>query len=190
MVEARVPARDTRGEILDVASELFAERGYDATSLREIAARLGITKAALYYHFRSKDDILRALLEPMVEIVGQLVEQLEAAGDVEGWAAALSWAIGTIFDNVELFRLLERNRHSMEELHERFHELHDQIRLHERVQAAVQGAAAGLAQEVRMYAALGAVTAFDDWAPQLFADGPHDLVQEELRAVVRDILGV
>jgi len=45
---------DTRQRILDVASELFVERGYDATSLREIAERLGVTKAALYYHFASK----------------------------------------------------------------------------------------------------------------------------------------
>ena len=58
-------ARDTRAEILAVATELFIEQGYEATSLREIAERLDITKAALYYHFRSKDDILGALIEPM-----------------------------------------------------------------------------------------------------------------------------
>ena len=49
---------DTRQRILDVALDLFTEQGYDGTSLREIAEQLGITKAAIYYHFESKEDIL------------------------------------------------------------------------------------------------------------------------------------
>ena len=52
---------DTRQRILDVALDLFTEQGYDGTSLREIAEQLGVTKAALYYHFESKEDILMAL---------------------------------------------------------------------------------------------------------------------------------
>ena len=46
---------------MDAALDLFIEKGYDKTSLREIAEQLGFTKAALYYHFASKDDILMAL---------------------------------------------------------------------------------------------------------------------------------
>jgi AcrR family transcriptional regulator len=52
----------TRQRILDVALELFAERGYAGTSVADIAKRLGITKAALYYHFAAKSDILEALV--------------------------------------------------------------------------------------------------------------------------------
>src|SRR5579863_5094691 len=52
---------DTRDRILDVALDLFTDQGFDGTSLREIAERLNVTKAALYYHFESKDDILLAL---------------------------------------------------------------------------------------------------------------------------------
>ncbi|MCG5213742.1 TetR/AcrR family transcriptional regulator [Streptosporangium sp. KLBMP 9127] len=54
---------DTRTRIQRVALELFNEKGYEATSLREIAEELGVTKAALYYHFRSKDDIVASLAE-------------------------------------------------------------------------------------------------------------------------------
>src|SRR5260221_1302530 len=54
---------DTRVRIQQVALELFAEQGYDKTSLREIAERLDVTKAALYYHFKSKEDIVRSLVE-------------------------------------------------------------------------------------------------------------------------------
>ena len=60
---------DTRDHIQAVALELFAERGYDGTSLREIADRLGVTKSALYYHYRSKDEILTSAIE---EFLGEL----------------------------------------------------------------------------------------------------------------------
>src|ERR1700728_2627182 len=58
---AETNPHDTRERILDVALDLFIEKGYDKTSLREIAEQLGVTKAALYYHFKSKQDILMAL---------------------------------------------------------------------------------------------------------------------------------
>jgi AcrR family transcriptional regulator len=181
-------ARDTRGEILEVAAELFTDRGYEATSLREIAERLGITKAALYYHFRSKDDILRALLEPMGVLLGEFVARLERAHDIAGWSDALSWLIDQVFENVTFFNILERNRHTLEQLHETFHELEAHLQLHERVTAAAHAAAASVEEEIRMFAALGAVTAFDDWAPKLLADGPAEVIRRELRAAVNAIL--
>lgn len=57
---------DTSAEIRAVALELFASRGFEQTSLREIAERLGITKAALYYHYSSKDELLGSLIDPLV----------------------------------------------------------------------------------------------------------------------------
>ncbi len=48
----------TRERILHEAEQLFVERGYHATALQEVADRVGITKAALYYHFSSKAQIL------------------------------------------------------------------------------------------------------------------------------------
>ena len=62
---AAAPA-DTRARILDVALKLFSEHGFEGTTLQQIADRLGFTKAALYYHFRSKDDLLQALIAPAV----------------------------------------------------------------------------------------------------------------------------
>jgi len=67
---------DTRRRIQQLALELFTEQGYERTSLREIAERLGVTKAALYYHFKAKEDILTALLE---EWIGPVTEVLEWA---------------------------------------------------------------------------------------------------------------
>lgn len=65
----------TRERILAAALELFAEQGFDGTSLQQIADRLGLTKAALYYHFRSKDDLLAELLIPVLDELEAIVEQ-------------------------------------------------------------------------------------------------------------------
>ena len=68
----------TRERILDVALALFADKGYEATSMREIAEGLGITKAALYYHFDSKAEIVRSMLADTEERVAGLVEWARA----------------------------------------------------------------------------------------------------------------
>jgi AcrR family transcriptional regulator len=64
---------DTRAQIREVALELFAEQGYDKTSLREIAERLGITKAAVYYHFKTKEEILTSLFNEFFAGLDELV---------------------------------------------------------------------------------------------------------------------
>src|SRR5207248_6873055 len=64
---------DTRQRIQTVALELFAEQGYDKTSLREIAERLDVTKAALYYHFKSKEDIVASLVEDYFGQIDELI---------------------------------------------------------------------------------------------------------------------
>src|SRR5690606_10727595 len=64
----------TRERIQQVALELFTENGYEATSLREIAERLGVTKAALYYHFKTKDEIIESLVNDRAAEIGRLVD--------------------------------------------------------------------------------------------------------------------
>jgi AcrR family transcriptional regulator len=179
---------DTRERILAVANELFIDQGYEGTSLREIADRLDITKAALYYHFRSKDDILQSLLAPFDVLLGELLQRLEAARDAAAWADALTWVVGQIFDHLDFFRLVDRNRHVVESLLEETKGEHAEM--HQRVEAAAHAAASSVAEEVRMVAALGAVTAFDDWAPTLLKHADSGVLQEELSSVVRDVLRI
>lgn len=71
---------DTREDIRVVAMELFAENGFEQTSLRQIAERLDITKAALYYHFPSKDELLAELARPMIEDLEAYVTGARDAG--------------------------------------------------------------------------------------------------------------
>lgn len=73
----------TPQRILTAARALFAERGYRATSMQAIADQVGITKAALYYHFASKDELLRQLTLPMLDELESTLAEAEAAGDPE-----------------------------------------------------------------------------------------------------------
>ncbi len=73
-----VQAEQTRQQILETAQRLFTELGYDATSLQMIADELGLTKAAVYYHFRAKSDILHAAMLPGIQRLEALLD--EAAG--------------------------------------------------------------------------------------------------------------
>ena len=60
-----------------MALELFTSKGYESTSLREIAEALGINKASLYYHFHSKEGILQSLFEQRSTEAGQLLAWLD-----------------------------------------------------------------------------------------------------------------
>jgi AcrR family transcriptional regulator len=179
---------DTRQRILDVSAELFVEQGYDATSLREIAERLGVTKAALYYHFTSKDEILRALLEPGNVLLTELLARLEAAHGSEEWADVLAWVVHQVFENLIFFRLVERNRQVAEVMIEAFASPEAHVQMHERAEKAASAASSDLTEHVRMIAALGAVTGFDNWAPTLLKEAPPEVLETELVASLRRIL--
>jgi AcrR family transcriptional regulator len=67
-------AERTRQQILETAERLFADQGYDATSLQMIADEMGLTKAAVYYHFPAKVDIRHEIMRPRVEQLGTLLD--------------------------------------------------------------------------------------------------------------------
>jgi len=74
-------AEATRHQILDAAETVFTEKGVARTSLADIATAAGVTRGAIYWHFKNKADLFHAMLErvkmPMDEMIGQLsVEQL------------------------------------------------------------------------------------------------------------------
>ena len=61
------PPSQTRDRIQHVARELFRQKGVQRTSLQDIADRLGITKPALYYHFRSREELVRSIIQPLID---------------------------------------------------------------------------------------------------------------------------
>ncbi|AVH57296.1 MULTISPECIES: TetR/AcrR family transcriptional regulator [Streptomyces] len=108
---------DTRQRIQDVALELFSERGYEKTSLREIAEHVDVTKAALYYHFKTKEEILISLFEDLTRPLDELIEwgrqqqhTLETKQEVlRRYSEALTGA-------APLFRFMQENQATVREL--------------------------------------------------------------------------
>ncbi|TMC09769.1 MAG: TetR family transcriptional regulator, partial [Chloroflexi bacterium] len=102
---------DTRARIQAVALELFAQQGYDKTSLREIAERLGVTKAALYYHFKSKEDIVASLVADYFTQIDDMV----AWGKTQPRTAAtraqvLDRYYRIVAEGSGVFRMLQHNQ--------------------------------------------------------------------------------
>jgi AcrR family transcriptional regulator len=95
-------AERTRQQILETAQRLFAELGYDATSLQMIADEMGLTKAAVYYHFPAKSDILHAAMQPGLMRLAALVEEAAA---MRGRRARMEHLVNGFVE------FLVRNRH-------------------------------------------------------------------------------
>ncbi len=73
---------DTKQRILQTARELFATKGVQQTSLQEIADRLGITKPALYYHFTSREDLVRSIVTPLLDDGEGFLARMEERAEV------------------------------------------------------------------------------------------------------------
>jgi TetR/AcrR family transcriptional regulator len=73
----------TRERILDAAEELFAESGFEGTTLRDVAARVGLRNPSLYNHFDSKEALYAAVLERDVGPVLRLLSEFVAQGDAD-----------------------------------------------------------------------------------------------------------
>jgi AcrR family transcriptional regulator len=81
MAEAAVRAPHSRQRFIDVALRLFARHSFAGTSLQLIANEVGVTKSAVHHHFRSREELLTAVVEPLI---GQLRTTIEAAEAVRG----------------------------------------------------------------------------------------------------------
>jgi TetR/AcrR family transcriptional regulator len=109
----RNPSR-TRAAILDAAEQLFAERGYEATSLTDVGAAAGVSRGTPGYFFGSKEQLYRDVLERCLERVRAAVRsgRERALASQEPPAVVLAGAVGEYFDfilaNPDFVRLLER----------------------------------------------------------------------------------
>jgi AcrR family transcriptional regulator len=112
----RTPEAGTRIRIQQVALDLFTENGYEATSLREIAERLGVTKAALYYHFPTKDDIIASLVADRLARVDELIEWGQGQPNTTETRMEFVRRYSAVLhdgDNLKLMRFFERNQTAM-----------------------------------------------------------------------------
>jgi AcrR family transcriptional regulator len=101
---------DTREVILTVASTLYATRGYEAVSMRDVAAEVRIKPASLYYHFKDKEALVRESLAYVFAEKTAPMEALLQAGSSpqERFEAFIAWFVRLIFEDPIFSRLLTR----------------------------------------------------------------------------------
>jgi AcrR family transcriptional regulator len=190
---AEEPGISTRERILDIALELFTEQGYDKTSLRDIAERLGTTKAALYYHFARKEDILMELhlrLHALSrEALDQLGELQDGQARAEAWPGLIDNFIDQVLDNRELILLHQRNHSAFEQLtnNERHRAENDDIE--QQFRRILEDPAIPLDRRVRMAGSMGAIVAVLATGEAVFGEVPMAELAELVRGAVHDLLG-
>jgi AcrR family transcriptional regulator len=178
----------TRERILDVALELFTKQGFDGTSLREIAEKLGVTKAALYYHFASKDDILMALHMRLHEFGKEALSEMgEGPVTLQLWGRLLGEIVEQMLAQRSLFLMHERNQAALEKLHSKDHEAdHDDIQ--NTFRRVLADPRVSLRDRVRMASSFGAVFGSLFMSGEAFEVISNDELGGFLRDAVRDIL--
>lgn len=193
MPRPRIGGAETREQILDVAQDLFTRQGYDKTSLRDIAERLAITKAALYYYFERKEDILLELHLRLHAMGTNLLDELEAAPDgparVAIWPRLAEEMIDFMVENRELVLLHSRNRSAFEALARSERNRQENEDLETRFTRILSSPAIPLRERVRMAAMTGVITEVFIESGAAFDDVPPDRLAELVREAIANLLG-
>ncbi|WP_046468964.1 TetR/AcrR family transcriptional regulator [Allosalinactinospora lopnorensis] len=109
----RMTGKERREQLLDIGRELFAERGFDGTSIEEIAARAGVSKPVVYEHFGGKEGIYAVVVDremhTLLGMVGESLTADHARGKIEQAALAL---LQYVEENSQGFRILARDSHA------------------------------------------------------------------------------
>lgn len=179
---------DTRARIQQVALELFAEQGYERTSLREIAERLGVTKAALYYHFKSKEDIVLGLTEDYFTEFDTLIDwaRTQPPGPATRHAAVERY-LDIVRSGSEVFRFIERNQAAMRETPGHKHRF-EQFR--PRLEALVEVLEPDQSPRARIRTTMALISVNFGWiffARDAFGADCQPPDQEELRTIVMEM---
>ena len=178
----------TRERILDVALDLFTDQGFDATSMREIAERLDISKPAIYYHFASKEEILMALHMRLHEFGKAALARLTGQTvTLQIWGSLLNELLDQVMAQRKIFLMHERNQAALEKLHRKDHDdEHDDIQ--QRYRQALADPSLSLRDRVRMACSLGAVFGGLLMAGDAFGNVSSAELGSQVRDAVRDLL--
>ncbi len=179
---------DTRSRILDIALELFSIQGFEKTSLRQIAEELGYSKAAIYYHFKSKDEILLALHYRLHDFGLTALEGMDPSlYSPASWTTFIDGFIDLMLDHRSLFTLHDRNRAALERLHTEQHDASHQD-LEELFRQTLGDTSVDLDVRVRMAASFGAIFGCLVLVGDVFGDVPADELRASLRTAVSDLI--
>ena len=172
-VRRRLPAAERRELILEAAIDAFADSGYHQTSLEEVARRAGVSKALIYEHFASKEELYRELLETYVrellERVGSAAIPVAEGGEAR-LLAGLEGFLEFVDERRDAWRMLIRNRAS-EDVSDLFERLFDEVAsmvgglMAEDMPASAlpEGADFEMGVEATARQLLGAITSMANW---------------------------
>jgi AcrR family transcriptional regulator len=178
-------ARNRRDTLLTAALDGFTHRGYDATSVADLAAASGMSKAAVSYHFATKNDLLHAVTDPLLDSLDALLDRHPSAPAWPGGVRALlTDYLATLTDHSQVAAWVDTDKAVLN---------HPQIgaRLHrntDRVCEALTGATAdGTAATVRATAALGSLwRPVRTLTPTQLATHRHDLIHAAMAGCAPD----
>ncbi len=184
MARPQAPRGEGRARVVAAAQELFAEHGISGTSLQNIADHIGVQKAAVYYQFKTKEDIVLAVLDPAREALQSVVDAGERESDP---AAAADVAIVGLVDLMVYQRAVMATLYGDPEAHRLVSEHATFQQLVRRIAELVLGPDPSPARRV-------ATTVFGTGMAQAgtdpgLADIPPDDLREILTALGRSMLG-
>jgi AcrR family transcriptional regulator len=167
----------TKQLILETAQRLFDEQGYDATSLRQIAEAVGMTKAAVYYHYPAKEHLLLELTRPMLDAMGELVTEMRT-GSAES-TTALAAYLDLFIDHLPVVLLLARDPATQNhpDVGQRARTLADAV------QRLVAGVDATTDRTVRTACALGVIYAVANLPPDVVRKSRDVILDAALAAL-------
>lgn len=192
MSDLKAPTSDsaptTRERIPVVALRLFAEKGYEATSMREIAEHLGITKPALYYHFDSKEAIVRELLRELLAQVAELVSWVQGHKVTPQLRreVLLRWSDIMQANGLALFRFMMANRRVIHDLHHNDSGQQDMMTLVEQIYGMLTPPKASVEAQLRVRMALMSINMAGMAGVDI--DAPDEEILAAARKVALDLL--
>ncbi|MDC3957032.1 TetR/AcrR family transcriptional regulator [Polyangium jinanense] len=183
---AGTAVNDTRSRLLATALKLFGEHGMEGTSMQMIADELGVTKAALYYHFKSKDEIAEAVAAPALQEMDQILDE---ARTKRSRGAQIDHALAGFVDLIVRERTLVGLFNSdpgLQRLIKRTLQARDED-LKTKLRTVFAGADPGLADAITVHV-MSAGLAMAGGAPE-FAGVDDDTLREHLLDAGRRLLG-
>jgi len=177
----------TRREALNLSARLFATNGYKASSLELVAESLGVTRQALYYHFKNKGQILAALFDEVMTLLESSVAAVPADPVVDGelrFVAMLRAHVNVTVSNTDLVSVLLHERAEMVKIKD----LHANKRRRDYAQlftaAYAEGIAAGYLMDIDPWIAvntmISAVNGVTSWYHGERVAGSSEMFKETL----------
>jgi AcrR family transcriptional regulator len=169
----------TKALILATAQRLFDEQGYDATSLRQIAEAVGMTKAAVYYHYPAKEHLLLELTRPLLDAMSDMVARLRSDGEGGDPRAALGSYLDLFVDHLSVVHLMASEPATMNhpDVGQRIRTLVDAV------QRLIAGEDASDERSVRTACAMGVIHAVGTMTPEQACSSREVIVNAAMSAL-------